>query len=103
MANAKPSISDRRVTCTSKTQKTKAKVPTVKYVVSENRVPPGCGCIRKNAEEDTVEIARVVETGLAPGVMLFGEKEHEAIAGRLAHEKVTALLNDPLEGVTVTV
>ena len=48
-------------------------------------------------------IVSVEEMGSAPGVTLFGEKEQEAIEGKLEHESITALLNDPPEGVTVTV
>jgi hypothetical protein len=55
-----------------------------------------------SAEEAVVVIVSLEETGLAPGVTLFEVKEQEAIAGRLEHESVTALLNDPPEGVIVT-
>lgn len=50
-----------------------------------------------------VAIVSLEETGLAPGVTLFGEKAQEVIAGRLEHESVTALVNEPPVGVTVTV
>ena len=50
-----------------------------------------------------VVMVSVEETGLAPGVTLSEEKEHEAIAGRFEQESATALLNDPPEGVIVTV
>ena len=48
-------------------------------------------------------IVSLDETGFAPGVTLFEEKEQAVIAGRFEHESVTALLNDPPLGVIVTV
>lgn len=54
-------------------------------------------------EEAVVAIVSLEETGLPPGVTLFGEKEQAAIAGSWEHESVTALLNGPPEGVIVTV
>ena len=58
---------------------------------------------RRKADGAVVETVRVEVAGLAPGVTLAGENEHEAKAGRPEQDNETALLKGPNCGERVMV